>query len=110
MRRDMVARAEPNPAHHALARLETLVPRLTLLTQNVDGLHERAGSSRVIELHGNITRVRCSRDGSIQSEWAESGELPPPCARCGAPLRPDVVWFGEMLPPDALREAQRAAE
>jgi NAD-dependent deacetylase len=109
MRRTAVASAKPNAGHVALARLGSLVPRLTLITQNVDGLHERAGSSDIVELHGNITRVKCSRDGGIETEWSES-EIPPPCPRCGAPLRPDVVWFGEMLPVDALRRAQEAAE
>jgi NAD-dependent deacetylase len=110
MRREMVGRAQPNPAHLALAQLESLVPRLTLITQNVDGLHERAGSTRVIELHGNITRVKCSREGTVQSTWSDVDEPPPKCNECGARLRPDVVWFGEMLPPKALHEAQTAAE
>lgn len=108
-RRDLVARAQPNPGHLALARLAGLVPRLTLITQNVDGLHERAGSGGVIELHGNIARTICSRDRAVVESWPEGDELPPGCPRCGAPLRPDVVWFGEHLPPEALSAAFAAA-
>lgn len=111
MRRELALAAEPNPAHHALARLEYLVPRFTLITQNVDGLHRRAGSRAVVELHGDLTRVRCSRDGFPAERWTEpvEGGEPPRCESCGAYLRPDVVWFGEMLPEVALREAGAAA-
>lgn len=108
MRRDAVLRAKPNPAHHALAALEARVSRLTLITQNVDALHRRAGSGRVVELHGDITRARCTREGTVVERWEESAS-PPPCPACGAPLRPHVVWFGEMLPADALRDAEAAA-
>jgi NAD-dependent deacetylase len=108
-RRELVERAEPNAAHRALARLARLVPELTLVTQNVDGLHQRAGSPRVLELHGNITRARCSREDTVVERWEEVVGGPPPCPRCGAPLRPDVVWFGEQLPAGALEEAVRAA-
>jgi NAD-dependent deacetylase len=107
MRREAALAAEPNPAHVALARLETLVPRFTLITQNVDGLHRRAGSRNVVELHGDLTRSRCSREGAVVERWeepAEGGE-PPRCERCGAYLRPDVVWFGEQLPEQALHLA-----
>ena len=108
-RRQLVSGAEPNPAHLALARLERLVPRLTLITQNVDGLHARAGSSAPIELHGSLARVRCSVEGTRYSSWPDDGPLPPPCPGCGAYLRPDVVWFGEALPEQALAEAWAAA-
>jgi NAD-dependent deacetylase len=111
-RRQGALRAEPNPAHLALAWLENLVPRLTLITQNVDGLHRRAGSRDVIELHGDITRVRCSREGTPAETWVEpsSGEPPPRCAGCGAYLRPNVVWFGETLPEAALQRAWAAVQ
>ncbi|MCU0803682.1 MAG: NAD-dependent deacylase [Burkholderiales bacterium] len=108
-RRDVVARAAPNPGHAAIARLARLVPRLTLVTQNVDGLHQRAGSSDVIELHGNIHRSRCVRENRLVDDWQDVGDVPPRCPRCGAYLRPDVVWFGEMLPAPALEQAERAA-
>ena len=112
MRREGVLRAEPNPAHLALARLEDLVPRFTLITQNVDGLHRRAGSRAVVELHGDITRVRCAREGVLAAEWVEPepGGEPPKCDGCGAYLRPDVVWFGEALPDKALHQARAAVQ
>jgi len=99
----------PNPAHHALAEMGRRVPEFTLLTQNVDGLHQRAGSGEVIELHGNITRVRCSAGCGIVAGWDEDGEPLPHCPRCGARLRPDVVWFGEALPAASLETAVSAA-
>ncbi|QYJ14582.1 NAD-dependent protein deacylase Sir2 [Rubrobacter xylanophilus DSM 9941] len=105
-RRGLVLRAEPNPAHRALAELERRVLCFTLITQNVDGLHRRAGSGNVIELHGNILRTVCSAE-RIPRE--PGGGSPPRCPHCGAPLRPDVVWFGEALPPGALEEASKAA-
>jgi NAD-dependent deacetylase len=110
MRREAALAAEPNPAHLALARLETLVPRFTLITQNVDGLHRRAGSVNVVELHGDLTRARCSREGGTVERWEESadGAGPPRCKNCGAYLRPDVVWFGEQLPEKALTQAWAA--
>jgi NAD-dependent deacetylase len=108
-RRQSVAAAQPNPGHLALAALEAYLPRLTLITQNVDGLHRRAGSAAPIELHGNLTRARCPAEGTLYTSWAEGEALPPPCPACGAPLRPDVVWFGELLPPAALERAWEAA-
>ncbi|MFZ1238063.1 MAG: NAD-dependent deacylase [Anaerolineae bacterium] len=108
-RRRLVAAAEPNAAHRALAALETLVPRLTLITQNVDGLHQRAGSSDVIELHGNLQRIVCSRDHQVATSWVETDDVPPRCPQCQALLRPDVVWFGESLPFRALQSALDAA-
>jgi NAD-dependent deacetylase len=110
MRREAALAAEPNPAHLALARLETLAPRFTLITQNVDGLHRRAGSRNVLELHGDLTRARCSREGSVADRWEEpaDGDEPPRCGDCGAYLRPDVVWFGEQLPEKVLNQAWAA--
>jgi NAD-dependent deacetylase len=75
----------------------------------VDGLHQRAGSAAPIELHGNIGRVICSAEGTVVEQWAAGDELPPRCPRCGANLRPDVVWFGELLPETALAAAWEAA-
>jgi NAD-dependent deacetylase len=107
-RRRLVSEAEPNPGHRALAELEGRVPVFTLITQNVDGLHRRAGSENVIELHGNILRSRCAWEGETV-EPEEGGAVPPVCPNCGAPLRPDVVWFGEMLPAGAFEAASEAA-
>lgn len=108
-RRELIGRAQPNPAHHALVAIEQRVPDFTLITQNVDGLHAAAGSTRIIELHGNIRRVRCSRACGVVDNWvAEAVDEPPRCPRCAAFLRPDVVWFEEMLPPDALADAEEA--
>jgi NAD-dependent deacetylase len=109
MRRAMVASVQPNAAHRALVTLEERAPEFVLLTQNVDGLHQRAGSREVVELHGNITRVRCSRDGTIATQWDDTDDSEPPrCAACGAFLRPDVVWFEELLPAGALERAEHA--
>lgn len=107
-RRGLVANAGPNPGHRALAELERRIPGFTLVTQNVDGLHQRAGSRNVIELHGNIMRSRCSAEGVIVREY-EREDTPPRCPGCGAFLRPDVVWFGEMLPLGVLEVASEAA-
>ena len=108
-RRHLVAEAEPNPGHRALAELERRTPDFTLVTQNVDGLHERAGSRNTIELHGNILRSRCSLEDEVVEPEERDASVPPRCPRCGAFLRPDVVWFGEMLPLGALETASQAA-
>ena len=107
-RRGLVKGAEPNPGHRALADLERWVPHFTLLTQNVDGLHQEGGSRNLVELHGNIRRSRCSLEG-LAVEPAEREAIPPPCPNCGSPLRPDVVWFGEPLPAEELEAASLAA-
>ena len=107
-RRDQVAEAEPNPGHHALAELAELVPRLTLVTQNVDNLHQRAGSRNVIEFHGNIFADRCFADGSLQVADDDNTSVPV-CPECGSNLRPGVVWFGEAIPEHALNESCAAA-
>ncbi|MCA9998430.1 MAG: NAD-dependent deacylase [Anaerolineales bacterium] len=116
-RRELVAKAEPNAGHRALVGLAQLVPRLTLITQNVDGLHTRAGSTDVIELHGNLTRCTCLAAGHLVDaalvDAALPGETavsPPLCPHCGSPLRPDVVWFGENLPRAALQQAVAASQ
>jgi NAD-dependent deacetylase len=108
-RRNLVAKAEPNPGHRALAELERCIPGFTLVTQNVDGLHERAGSRDAIEVHGNILRSKCSLEDEVVQPEEHDDCVPPRCARCGAFLRPDVVWFGEMLPAGALEAASEAA-
>lgn len=106
-RRDLVSEAKPNPGHYALAQLAGLVPRLTLVTQNVDNLHQRAGSRDVIEFHGNIFVDRCFGDGSLQV--ADEATAVPVCPECGSNLRPGVVWFGEAIPEEALDASCAAA-
>lgn len=104
-------RAQPNAGHMALAQLAALVPRFTLITQNVDDLHERAGSQDVIHLHGSIGRFRCNecqREHMLQTE-ERTADMPPACSACGGPVRPDVVWFGEMLPSGPVDAAWEAA-
>ena len=109
-RRELVSRAQPNPGHVALVELERRVPRLSLITQNVDGLHQRAGSRNAIELHRNISRTKCSEENVLVEAWVESDVIPPRCPGCGGLLRPDVVWFGETLPPAALECALAASQ
>lgn len=108
-RRELTARAKPNAGHQALAEMEKRIPKFTLITQNIDGLHERAGSKNIVELHGNIHRTKCFNEDVRVGTWIDNGELPPRCPRCNSYLRPDVVWFGELLSPLALDEAFRAA-
>ena len=108
-RRERVASVEPNAGHCALVELERRIPEFLVITQNVDGLHQRAGSKRVVELHGNIARVKCSREGTIVEEWSAADGEVPRCVNCGAFLRPDVVWFEELLPEGALAVAENAA-
>lgn len=108
-RREMVDKVKPNPGHYALVELEKMVPEFLLVTQNIDNLHQQAGSRNIIELHGNIKRVKCFKEGTIVTQWKDSDEVPPRCPDCGDYLRPDVVWFGEMLPFGAMENATRAA-
>jgi NAD-dependent deacetylase len=106
-RRGQALTAEPNAGHLALAKMEERAPGFLLVTQNVDGLHARAGNKRIVELHGNIHRFRCfDNDCPIDNFDVEHGR----CRSCGGHLRPDVVWFGEMLPPNAIEAAIVAAE
>ncbi|HEY0035492.1 MAG TPA: Sir2 family NAD-dependent protein deacetylase, partial [Longimicrobium sp.] len=102
-RRQRIAEARPNAGHFAVAEMAKVIPSLAVVTQNVDGLHTDAGSADVIEVHGSIRRVKCLDCGHLFSGELppyEDGEEqdPPACPVCGSPLRPDVVWFGEMLP------------
>lgn len=111
--RAAVLAAAPNPAHLALARLEASLAggtAFTLITQNVDALHQRAGSQRVVELHGRLARTRCTREDCALAPYADESvdERCPACPRCGAPLRPDVTLFGELLPVDAEVASKRA--
>ncbi|HJX98697.1 MAG TPA: NAD-dependent deacylase [Chthoniobacterales bacterium] len=106
-RREQALAAKPNAGHSALAEMEKCAPEFLLVTQNVDGLHARAGSERMVELHGNIHRFRCF-ENDCGSENFDPEERR--CRSCGGNLRPDVVWFGEMLPVDALQKAIDASE
>jgi NAD-dependent deacetylase len=108
LRQKEIKKAKPNAAHIAIVHMEDHFPRFSVLTQNIDGMHKKAGSRNVVELHGSIWRMRCSRDGlTIQNDDPVT-EIPPMC-QCGSILRPDVVWFGEQLSPDVVDEASRVA-
>jgi NAD-dependent deacetylase len=108
-RRSVLAEAKPNPGHYALADLEKRIANITLITQNVDGLHELAGSRNVLRLHGSIWRVRCLACHQEQFDRRiPFPEIPPKC-ECGGTLRPAVVWFGEALPQEVWQAAENAA-
>jgi NAD-dependent deacetylase len=107
--RAAMEQANPNPAHLALVEMERHVSRLTLVTQNIDELHQRAGSSTVHELHGSIFRTKCHNEDRVVDTWIDTGENPPRCPHCSGILRPDVVLFGEMLPPETWLAASQAA-
>lgn len=109
-RRGVLQTLRPNPAHEALARWQDLFTDFTLVTQNVDGLHQAAGSRSVVELHGNIWRARCTRCAARQERREDVAvERPPVCPECGEAMRPDIVLFGEMLPPGAFEYAATKA-
>ena len=103
-RRRGIAATKPNAGHHALVQMEQRADTFTLITQNVDGLHDAAGSKNIVKLHGDIWIVRCLACRKERDERAELNELPPHCD-CGGMLRPGVVWFGEMLPEGAMERA-----
>jgi NAD-dependent deacetylase len=107
-RRQLVADAQPNPGHYALAEIEKRAPHFTLITQNVDGLHRQSGVKNLIEMHGNLASVKCLDEDRVVDGWEEVDEPPPRCPDCGGLLRPNVVWFGEALPEEALVNAIRA--
>jgi NAD-dependent deacetylase len=108
-RRERIAKVLPNAAHKALVRLEIRKREYTLITQNVDGLHDRAGSGRMLKLHGDIWRMRCTVCGANWPDRrAPLPKIPPHCA-CGGLARPGVVWFGEPLPDGMMKEAEHAA-
>lgn len=108
-RREAIKAVRPNAGHYALAQMEKHIPQFTLITQNVDGLHRMAGNQNVLELHGNIQRVRCADCYTFTEIWDDDTEAVPRCKVCGGLLRPDVVWFGEALPRDQLEAAVEAA-
>ena len=109
-RRGMLAEAQPNPGHYALAEWERRYEDFTLVTQNIDDLHRAAGSLNVLEVHGNIWRARCLRCASVfEARDTPLEENPPLCFVCGAAARPDVVLFGELLPEAVFERAEDAA-
>lgn len=111
LRRNAMASVEPNDGHRALAALEArLGAGFTLVTQNIDGLHQRAGSRNVLEVHGRLSRVKCSQCRYLADRPGEQLPAQPTCPQCGALIRPDVVWFGESLPESIWHAAQSAAE
>jgi NAD-dependent deacetylase len=107
-RRQGIAKAQPNAAHRALVEIEKRKPRFTLITQNVDGLHDLAGSGKILKLHGDIWRMLCTQCGAnFPNRRVPLPKLPPHCA-CGGMARPGVVWFGEPLPEGMMKEAEHA--
>lgn len=113
-RRAIVASSSPHAGHEALVKLEKLVPQVVVVTQNIDGYHRQAGSSTVLELHGNINRFKCFEHShpvelEIPRAAGDGPVEPPKCPRCGSHVRPDVVWFGEMLPPGVLEQSESLA-
>ena len=116
-RREMMGDAQPNSGHFALAELEKRYPTMEIITQNIDDLHEQAGSKNMIHLHGNIAQNKCFENCQgnptlidiTTLEWEEDAG-PPPCPYCGAWVRPNVVWFHEMLPEGQLEAAMLASE
>jgi NAD-dependent deacetylase len=109
-RRELLAPLRPNPAHLALVEMEQRLPRLNLVTQNIDGLHQAAGSRAVVELHGNIWWVRCTQCQQVSEDRRVPLPKLPACQACGGLLRPHVVWFGETLEADILQAAYDAVE
>lgn len=109
-RRSLISEVSPNAGHYALVELAGYFDSFTLVTQNVDGLHRLAGSADVLELHGNIHRNKCVKCGALQREQAIDPDRIPRCATCGGQIRPDVVWFGEMLPGEIIDAAFRRSE
>lgn len=107
-RRKNASKAEPNPAHIALAEIED-AKNAVILTQNVDGLHQRAGSKTVVELHGSLWKLRCTQCSGTCRDMPVEVPILPYCVKCKGLLRPDIVWFGEPLNPDSIRKAQEAS-
>ncbi|MFC2131659.1 NAD-dependent deacetylase [Bacteroidota bacterium] len=109
-RREMMASKKPNPGHYAIVEMETLFPNFTLITQNIDRLHQTAGSKYALELHGNIVDNHCMDcNEPFKDEIDPESKTPPKCKKCSGNVRPSVVWFGEILPTDILRRAQESA-
>ncbi len=104
-RRQLIAASLPNRGHYAIKELEDVVGGFCLITQNVDGLHGRTGITNIVEIHGNLWRTRCLKEGKLTMLTdVPLKEIPPLCS-CGGLLRPDVVWFGESIPSDVLEKS-----
>jgi len=108
LRQVEIQKALPNPAHKTISEMEKHFSGFSVLTQNIDGMHKRAGNRSVVELHGNIWRMRCERDGLVVDLDSPVKDIPPLC-QCGSVLRPDVVWFGEQLSTESVDIASKAA-
>ncbi|MEW5807280.1 MAG: NAD-dependent deacylase [Acidobacteriota bacterium] len=108
-RRGLIKPISPNPGHIAISRMENHYKDFTLITQNVDGLHAKAGNKKILELHGNIWQVRCVKEGTMSENFDYPLDPIPPKCSCGAMLRPNVVWFGEALNQEILSEAFQKA-
>jgi len=105
-RRGLIAPVEPNAGHRVIAGWQSLFGEMAVITQNVDGLHARAGSQNVVELHGNIWKLRCTREGTVEEVRDNPlPHIPPVCPNCGSLFRPHIVWFGESLDPVVLDRA-----
>jgi NAD-dependent deacetylase len=105
-RRGLIAPVEPNAGHRVIAGWESLFGEMAVITQNVDGLHAKAGSQNVVELHGNIWKLRCTREGTVEEVRDNPlPHIPPVCPNCGSLFRPHIVWFGESLDPVVLDRA-----
>jgi NAD-dependent deacetylase len=109
-RREIMREVKPNPGHFALAEMESIFPQFNLITQNIDNLHYRAGSTKITELHGNIERNYCIKCRTLYNEIDVKEKSVIKCSKCGGLVRPDVVWFGEYLPHEELEFAQSTAE
>ena len=110
-RRELIAKVKPNAGHAALVNLENMIDEFTLVTQNVDNLHELAGSKSILELHGNIYRNKCMDCSALYGDEGDiDPEKIPTCSLCNGKIRPDIVWFGEMLDPEIINAAFLKAE
>lgn len=107
-RREMIKEKEPNRAHYSLTEIQKMIDNFAVITQNVDNLHQEAGTDNVIELHGNIFKNKCNNCGKSHGEL--KSDNPVECDKCGGLIRPDVVWFGEPLPEDELNKAWEYAK
>lgn len=107
-RRGIIGAKEPNPGHKVLAKWQSIFSNFDLITQNIDGLHQKAGAREILELHGNVWKLRCTAEGTVtEDRTVPLNDIPPRCSDCGALLRPHIVWFGESLDAHTLQEAFR---